>query len=457
MSRRLPSFLLCLLTLAATGQEIPVDSPPPETRKLLFSTSLLPDGSVLGGLMVPRYDEKLRLVSLLRAEEVTLVDENRLEGRKVVLRSYRPDRQIKLSVHFDRVVLDQELSTIEAFEPVQLGSERLYVVGSGVIAHLDTNRGFLRGPGRIWIKPAPSLAMNLPFPASVPRPAHLNPRPMSMLAGLAIASLPGIAPSVSAAPPKPPTDAEMAAIMEDAASFSERFDQRREQAKVEFANDLRDSAAISEKVADFLASVGTAAGLPDAVKPPPDTAPGAPHDFQPQPEDTLFDFDGGMYFDSAEGAFVLLGNVRVSNPQFKLSGVDELKIFFTPPTEQAAEEPEAAAEEGEETGEPTINFAFDFSAMGEVDRLVATGKVRFTSIPEKPNDSPVDAYAAVLSYKINDGIIVMTGGFPWVQKGNFSSRANKAGETLRIDAKSNQFVASGEWSIRAPIDIKKER
>ena len=35
-----------------------------------------------------------------------------------------------------------------------------------------------------------------------------------------------------------------------------------------------------------------------------------------------------MYFDSDEGVFVYLKNVRVTDPRFTMSGANELKVFL---------------------------------------------------------------------------------------------------------------------------------
>ena len=85
MPRLIPILLLAVPALCAgetpAGKKNPV--------------SLLPDGSVLEGVLLPRYDEKLRLVGDLKAETMTLIDSGRVQGENVLIRFYNPDRSLR--------------------------------------------------------------------------------------------------------------------------------------------------------------------------------------------------------------------------------------------------------------------------------------------------------------------------------------------------------------------------
>ena len=68
MRAALPTLLLLSPVLFAA------DGPVANSPRKLSAVSLLPDGSQLHGVMFPRYDEQRRLVGVLKAKAMTLVN-----------------------------------------------------------------------------------------------------------------------------------------------------------------------------------------------------------------------------------------------------------------------------------------------------------------------------------------------------------------------------------------------
>ena len=145
-----------------------------------------------------------------------------------------------------------------------------------------------------------------------------------------------------------------------------------------------------------------------------------------------------MYFDAEEGVLVYLGNVRVADPRFALSGADQLKIFFE---KKAGDEKDtnAKAKPG-----ATANF-------GEVERLVAEGAVVIDQKSVNGED-PVKASGRVLTYNVGSGEIIIHGGFPWVQKGKFFTRAKEANLTLRL-LTDGSFSTKGNWEMGGALNM----
>ena len=76
MLRRFTALLLIapVISMAQESEEIPL------VRKKIPAISLLPNGSQLKGVMLPRYDEKRNLVGVLKAKAMTLVNEEQIDG-----------------------------------------------------------------------------------------------------------------------------------------------------------------------------------------------------------------------------------------------------------------------------------------------------------------------------------------------------------------------------------------
>jgi hypothetical protein len=66
--------------MAASGEA----APPPAPGKKFSAVSLLPPGSQLKGVMLPRYDENKRLSAVLNAQVMTLVSDDVIAGDDVV-------------------------------------------------------------------------------------------------------------------------------------------------------------------------------------------------------------------------------------------------------------------------------------------------------------------------------------------------------------------------------------
>ena len=89
--RTIPAICLSLALPLADGAEQAADSKP--TLRKIPAISVLPDGSELEGVVLPRYDEKLRLTGSLHAAKLTLVSSEEIRGVKVRISLIDPDRE----------------------------------------------------------------------------------------------------------------------------------------------------------------------------------------------------------------------------------------------------------------------------------------------------------------------------------------------------------------------------
>src|SRR5690606_35985310 len=174
--------------------------------------------------------------------------------------------------------------------------------------------GFLFGPATTWIKAPPETAMK----STSENRATVGIRGLSLL-GASLLSLPA-----AAAPPAWVTPEEIAALQEDAATRAPELEEHVSETRATLQADGRESDAARQAAVDFLkqasllalaAEVAPAAAADEAQDPE-----AKPLDVQPGKDDTVITSDKGMYFDAEEGVLVYLGNVKVVDPRFTLSG-----------------------------------------------------------------------------------------------------------------------------------------
>ena len=388
--------------------------------------SLLPDGSVLKGVLLPRYDAERNLVGDLKAETMTLIDSERVQGENVLIRFFNPDRSLRGKVALKNALFDQVKSRLSAKELVKITTDRLVANGTGLVYAFQNGEGFLRGPANTWISAPPTTAMNT------------NPLANAALIALCLAPSPLIA-----VPPAYVSDDELAAIKAQAVSVGPVTEKLNASAQTALTEDIRNGDKASAAALTFIDTSGLDAGT---TAEPEERAEAKPLEIKPGPDDTLITCDGGMYFDADEGVLVYLKNVTVKDPRFDLKGADQLKVFFEKKPED--KKPDSKKPDGKKPKKASGAMA----NFGDVSKLIAEGAV---VLNQKSVDgkAPVQASGRVLTYDIPTGEIIIHGGYPWVKQGTYFARAKQPDLTLRL-LNSGSFSTQGNWEMGGNLNLK---
>ncbi len=403
-------FLLAAPALCAQGTS-------PDMKK--SPVSLLPDGSVLKGVLLPRYDKERNLIGDMKAETMTLIDSERVQGENVLIRFFNRDRSLRGKVEMENALFDQAKSRIFANEPVEITTDRLVARGGGLVYSLREGEGFLKGPATTWISAPPTAT-------------SMNRRPISAAALVAL----GLAPSpLVAVPPAFVSGDELAAIKADSAPAKPEMDKRSTAMEASFNESVELGKKASAAALEFISTSGI---KNIAAEEPAAEAEAKPLEVNPGPDDTVITSEGGMYFDADEGVLVYLKNVKVTDPRFNLSGADQLKVFF----EKKPEKKEAKAEKPAGMG----NF-------GDVQKIVAEGAVL---IDQKGvgGKEPVQASGGILTYNIATGEIIISERFPWVKQGAFYARAKESDLSLRLLKNGDFSLTPGNWEMGGNLNLK---
>lgn len=123
----------------------------------LPAVSLLPAGSILKKVLIPRYDKAKKLTAVLRSEEMTVVDSQTVEGKFVRLEFYHPDRSQRGRIDLEMARFDQKKGILESKKPVDIVSTDFTAHGNGLTYAQKQSQGFLIGPvqTRFFAKPEP--------------------------------------------------------------------------------------------------------------------------------------------------------------------------------------------------------------------------------------------------------------------------------------------------------------
>lgn len=446
MTRRHHTPLLVAPLLLAGSAWAQQAIPEPESiRDQMPAVSLLPEGSTLKGVILPRYDEKQRLLAVLRAELLKIIDAETVDGTKVRIDLHRAEGGHRGSIDLAKAVLDQARQLLRASEDVLISSTDMAARGSGLVFSLENGRGFLLGPVVTrFYPPPPDTSMNTPV-----RRSSSPATPWVAALGTA-ACLPLIAA------PAPLTDQQLAAIDQQVSSAAPAADQRAKAtaAVTKAANEQSESA--DNDLDNFLQATGltTLLAEPAAASPPT-----KPPEVPAKPGDTEVVCDGGMYFDTEAGVLVYLKNIRLRDSRFDLECSKELKIFLdrqepnkakpgkTTPGDKPAPEKPAAKSIVKLPGGEGEGDLFGGGEFGEIKQIVASGNVKATRKDKKGKMITASGETAIFDGKTGD--VILRGGYPTIRQGGSSLVAQQPGLYIRLYQNGDVYAQPGRWKTVA--------
>jgi len=420
LTGNLPALLLLLAPALLMARDAhPADPSKPK----IPVASLLPPGSILSGVLLPRYDENHRLVGLLHAKSMALVSAEIIDAEAVSIELFNPDRSPRGRLYLTKARFDQMTGTLRGDHSVTLRFDGISAIGSGLVYEINQAQGFLMGPTTTRIQAPATTAMN----------SFETPRRVASILGASLIALPVTTAAAQAQDASPTRDATAAAPLVAEANAQARRDLRKT---------LDVSAAATRAATVFLEKEDLlAAAAPLAAA---SVTPVLPLEVTPDPTDTVINCEGGMYFDADTGILVYLKNVTVADPRFSLDGANEIKVFF----EKKPASPKPATKPGDKPAPGGLDVQ-----LGDVEQVVATGAVHLLQKADAKNEA-VEAAGAIFTYNVKTGEIVLSGGKPWVRKGGMINRAKQLNQTLRVLDGKFTFSEGGTETILPLNQVK---
>lgn len=295
--------------------------------------------------------------------------------------------------------------------------------------------------------------------------------------------------SLIAAPPAPLSSAQLLELDRLAMPMLEKITAEQNDSQKTIDLDTRRSKATDSTMKPFLQQIGQAALLvqsPQATPAPPappaqPVTPAVPATDPKDPNDpknptakkttetTLkVECDGGLYFDSENGVLVYLKNIRLTEPRFKLTCSDELKVFLDQKPEKSVKKPagKAAADKTELPAPTTSNKVATAKApkaaadannakkkrtgttsFGELKRIVATGNVKV--VQKDDRGRLFIASGGTASYDAKTGEMILKGGLPRLQQSAKQYlQAQESGQWIRIHKNGKLITSNGKWVMQ---------
>ena len=442
-------WLPALLALTVVS---PVAAPGAEedgkSKKKLPASQLLPDGSQLHGVVIPRHNKQRKLVNSLMADVVTLVNDEIMAGERVTIDFFdnRGERDVRIKLQ--QATFNQSIGMLHASEKVTMDADGYQAKGTGLHYAMRQGRGLLTGPATTTIINPPQTAMNSKTP--------------SLIGAAGIALVANTTPVAAQAPANEPAPVRVNTVAEGPISKS------RSESEKALKSSVKDSATTDAEVKEFVEKIPLDYEKLTGSKPTP--PPSKPLDFKPTPEHTVINCEGGMYFDSDKGLLVYLKNVKVTDPQYILTGADVLQVYMSKKPEEPKksgkpekpnadpkkkdgdkDKPQDKKAEEDKGPVPAIGGNFD-----QVEKIVAKGAVRILQKAVVKGKQPVEASGALFIFHPETGDILLSGGYPWVKQGDFFARAKEPNLTLRMK-KNGDFVTEGAWEMGGRLNQNKPK
>jgi len=439
---------LWLPALLALSVASPGAAQQDEPKKKTAATTLLPEGSQLHGVVIPRHNKERRLVNSLMAEVVTLVNDEIIAGSKVTIDFYDNQGERNARIKLREATFNQNVGMLHATETVTMDADTFKARGTGLHYAIRRGQGLLMGPAVTWIyNQSPQTAM--------------KPKTSSLIgaAGIAIVANTGanaeVTGNLSGDGPGATAPVKINTVSPNPIS------EARAEAEKQLKDAVEASSITDAEVKQFTEEIPLDyEKLTGSKTTPPPTEP---LDFTPGPEHTVVNCEGGMYFDSEKGQLVYMKNVRVTDPQYILTGADVLRIYMAKKPEPkkpggATDKPKPEDKKPGDKKPGDKDKKGPVPAMGgnfdSVEKIVANGAVRILQKAVEKGKQPVEASGALFTYNPVTGDILLSGGYPWVKQGDFFARAKEPNLTLRMK-KDGSFVTEGNWEMGGRLNQKK--
>ncbi len=397
-----------------------------KTKNRLPALELLPAGSILKKINIPRYNKDYTPSSLLTADQFEIISEEKIKGTNVGISLYDAKGNIKTRSFLNSVNFNQATGLLTSKENLTFSVGTFTTSSQGVTLDWKNQRGFLLGKNQtiIYIK-APKLMKK-----TNQQPEQTSSKPKTKTKNLSAAA----AVAVIASSPSFLSAQDLAQIDKLSQPSTELFIQQLDETKAALtatAEAEAKIAAIRKDLTERLAAVPKI----DAAQPvPPELVPTKGKEFIRITSDRLM-------FDAKKGIFVYYGNVRVTHPKYAFTCDGELKIILSEaatakkltPVERAKLKP---------------NDLFD-----DVSQIIATNNVIVRGKDNKGR--PVSAVTSNLSFTKATGNIILKGKGSRITTADGQLKVVTNNGYLKLDQNLNASGQGTDTGFSVPEKTKK--
>ncbi|MGJ8678087.1 MAG: hypothetical protein ACSHX0_11260 [Akkermansiaceae bacterium] len=276
--------------------------------------NLLPEGSIINDVKLPRYDIDFQPLSLLTADTITVKADSIIDADNAHVELYNPDGSIKMQTQMEHAIYHQQSSILSSPQKVVITGSRFQATAQGITLHEKTLQGFLKGPAITeFIIPSKETSTVM----------------------------------------KPTTRSSSRAIASSLIAISSGL----------ILADTSTEDEVQQSMHGFLSDINKEELLENPTHKYSETP-----DLEVEAQKLIIECDGGIYFDSQTGVYAYFKNIKLSSPEFNLTCSDHLKAYFDPEN--------LPGKSNEKKTEPEENFEAreDLQKIQAQGNVIVTGK-----------------------------------------------------------------------------------
>lgn len=436
------SLVSLTLTFAVIGT-ISAAMAEEKSPSTLPAMKVLPVGSSLHDLRIPRFNKDYETTSVLVAKQMDILAAHKVKGTNVDITIYK-DNKPQATTHLDTVFYQDDSGIIHSLENLTISGDSFDIAAQGLILQWENRTGFLLGKTQTLFYSSSDKKMISPVSKplnkkSLPAVKHkLKPKALA----IAVVTFPTL---LSAE--------ELTDIDSLAASSTPQI----QQVDLKARKDIKKMEHVADSITQTKNALHSQLVTSIGVEPTPATAAVA---LIPKPEKVpiTVNCEKGMYFDAGTGTIVYQKDIMVTHPKYKLTCSDELKIVLKekpePPKLDKPAKPDkpqpskvkTAKVKSSDTVIPNTKNLARFSGLS---KAIATGNV---VIKSKDKDGKlIITNSETATYDGETGIMILRGGRPTVQQGDTIARV--LSDTGYIKILPNMSVRiEGRHEIKANLN-----
>lgn len=396
---------------------------------------MLPEGSILNEVAIPRYDKDFRPLSFLKADSMVVVEKSIIKTKNAYLEIYDKDGKVKMKTRMKRANFNQKQSILKSTHKTVLEGSTFKAVGTGLTIHETSQQGFLHGPcTTTYFIPnqQTSTDMNL---KKMTKPLSTSAKKVAT--GVAITA--AAAGTLIAERPPALTDAEVQQLDKQALPIKEEVTILQDSVITKIKEDTKADNLTDGEMQEFFKKTGKESVISTDPKIKESNTKGFDLPFPEAPEDqetlTIDSLDG-LYFDAKKGVLVYIKDIKLTTSDYKLSCSDDLKFYIDPP-------------KGGEHSEDKSGLA----STDKINRIVATGDVVFIGTDAKGNS--YIARAAEAHYDAKTETMILRGGHPSIQQSaNQYLKSKHEDGYISIPVNGNPVTSHSAWETKIVIPKK---
>lgn len=410
MLKKITTYLILSILLVSAQEQ----SNQEQVKQLLPALKVLPAGSVLKGVSIPRYFEDYTPSSHLKAERLEVVSQEEIHGTNVQIKLFSRQAQVKAAADFNRIIFNQQTQIISCNEPLLLEGEQFSLVAQGIAFDWKNKAGFLLGKNKTIVYTNKIEAMH----SMSKRPSKKHPssthNKMLKKASTIVPAIIATTTLSSGDTTEPQTSSPKVAPIAQVEEFliqTQAEVNQAEQAKKETAKKINLEEKQAELKDEELKEI-----KPEKGK-----------------EQIIIDSDGPLYFDANKGIISYTKNVTITHPQYTFNSKGGVQIQLT----------EKKDSKDKKDNNPGKKF-------GDISKIIAKNNVVLKGKDNKGN--LIIAVTNFFTYNHKTGDIILYGiGSRITSPIQGQMKVTKEKGYIRLN---RNFNASGE-GVSAIVDISK--